>query len=163
MAIVRNIFWKLLFSTLQRRWWSFMALFCQLLKLPTYVWRNWLWYFFIQAHQIFKFYLIFFMLESVHELYEVHDLSFLFFIRIYLNVLETITSRFLDIFFRISDYLNKNCAEGITCKGTWKLHASLIFWQDKMNFFWIFRNSLYLIRIYSCFRLLYGSSASHYM
>ena len=52
------------------------VVFCLLLKLSTNVWRNWLLNFFIQTLQLFKFYLILFMLESVHYLCEAHDLSF---------------------------------------------------------------------------------------
>ena len=79
MPIIRNNFWKLLFSGFQRSWILFMVSFCLFLKSLAYLCRNSLLIFFILVLQSFKFYHILFMLESIHNLCEVHDLSFMFF------------------------------------------------------------------------------------
>ena len=56
---------------------TFMALFCLLLNyLSMLVYK--LLNFFMQALEKFKFYLILFVLESVHNLCKVHDLFFWF-------------------------------------------------------------------------------------
>ena len=77
MPTIKNNFWKLLFNGFRRSWRSLMVSFCVLLKSSTYLWRNWLLNFFIQALQKSKFYFILYMLESLRNLCEVHDLFFL--------------------------------------------------------------------------------------
>ena len=58
-----------------------MTLFCLFSKSPTSLWRNSVLNFFMQALKYFKYCLILILLESVHNLGEVHDLSLFFILR----------------------------------------------------------------------------------
>ena len=82
------------FYGFQRSWRSFMTLFCQFFKSSTSAWRNSVLNFFIQALKLFKFYLIIFLLESVHNPCEVHHLFFFFLIMSWLWEKKIILTKF---------------------------------------------------------------------
>ena len=69
----------MLFNGFQQSWTVFMAWFCLLLKSTIHVYEEIVRYLYAGTSIQFKCYTILFMLESVHYLWDMHDLSFLFF------------------------------------------------------------------------------------